>query len=150
MHATESVKSINENDTAVQSHLTILQSVIQRMSFNSNSSKTWCVTIVSAILVAIADKNKPQLAWLCIIPILLFCSLDTYYLGLERGFRESYNHFIKKLHTEKLNHDDLFAVLPRGKMICHYIGSFFSFSIWAFYLVLLSMVVFAYFWIFGA
>lgn len=144
------VKSINENDTAVQSHLTILQNVIQRMAFNSNSSKTWCVTIVSAILVTIADKNNPQLAWLCIIPILLFCSLDTYYLGLEKGFRESYNHFIKKLHTEKLNHDDLFAVMPRGKMLCHYFEALFSFSIWAFYLVLLALVVFAYFWIFGA
>lgn len=150
MQATEPIKSINENSTAVQAHLNILQSVIQRMAFNSNSAKTWCVTIVSAILVTIADKNKPQLAWLCIIPILQFCSLDTYYLGLEKGFRESYNHFIKKLHTEKLNHDDLFAVIPKGKMLYHYVEAFFSFSIWSFYLVLLSLVVFAYFWVLGA
>lgn len=147
MHA-ESKASINENDSAVQSHLNILQSVIQRMAANSNSAKTWSVTIVSAILVAIADKNKPQLAWLCVIPILLFCSLDTYYLGLEKGFRESYNHFIKKLHSEKLTHEDLFAVSPRGKMLCHNIDAFTSFSVWAFYLTLLALVVGAQFWIF--
>lgn len=148
MRTTVSTNSINENDTAVQSHLTILQSVIQRMALNSNSSKTWCVTIVSAILVTIADKDKPKLAWLCVIPIMLFCSLDTYYLGLEKGFRESYNHFIKKLHTEKLNHDDLFAVMPKGKMRLLYFDAFRSFSIWVFYLVLMVLVVFAYFLIF--
>jgi len=143
----EKVKPINENDTAVQSHLTILQNVIQRMAANSNSAKTWCVTIVSAIMVTIADKGKPQLAWLCIIPILLFWVLDTYYLALEKGFRESYNHFIKKLHSEKLNHEDLFAVLPKGEMFYHNIKAFFSFSVWAFYVLLVALVFLTYFWI---
>lgn len=141
---------IHENDTAVQSHLTIIQNVIQRMAANSNSSKTWCVTIVSAILVTIADKQKPELAWLCIIPILLFCALDAYYLGLEKGFRESYNDFIKKLHEGKLSHEDLFAVRPKGKMFCHNLEALLSFSVWAFYLTLLGLVTVAYFWIFGA
>jgi len=47
-----------ENPQVVQSHLTILQAVIQRMASNSASSKTWCVTLVSAILVIVADKGK--------------------------------------------------------------------------------------------
>ena len=140
---------IHENDTAVQSHLTIIQNVIQRMAANSNSSKTWCVTIVSAILVAIADKQKPELAWLCIIPILLFCALDAYYLGLEKGFRESYNDFIMKLHESSLSPKDLFAVSPKGKMFCHNLKAFLSFSVLAFYLTLLGLVAVTYFWIFG-
>lgn len=144
----ENLKPINENDSAVQSHLTILQNVIQRMAANSNSAKTWCVTIVSAILVTIADKSKPELAWLCIMPIFLFCALDTYYLALEKGFRESYNHFIRKLHSEKLSHEDLFAVMPKGNMKKHEIEAFRSFSVWGFYSVLMVMVVATYFWIF--
>jgi len=39
-----------ENSQAVQSHLSIIQSVIQRMASNSTSSKAWCITLVSAIL----------------------------------------------------------------------------------------------------
>ncbi|MFZ4715526.1 MAG: hypothetical protein ACOYL6_17515 [Bacteriovoracaceae bacterium] len=142
------LKKINENDSSVQSHLVILQNVIQRMAENCNSSKTWCVTIVSAILVAIADKNKPQMVWLCIAPILLFCALDIHYLALEKGFRDSYNSFIKKLHSDILSHEDLFAVNPSGKMVGHHIESFLSFSVWAFYLVLLGLVIVTHFLIF--
>ena|SRR3989338_243886 len=56
-----------ENSQAVQSHLTILQAVIQRMANNSSSSKAWCITLVSAILVIVADKGKPQYAWIAVI-----------------------------------------------------------------------------------
>ena len=51
-----------ENCQAVQAHLGIVQSVIQRMSANSASCKTWCITLVSAILVVVANKDEPQYA----------------------------------------------------------------------------------------
>ena len=80
---------IKENSQSVQSHLSILQNVIQRMASNSSSSKAQCITLVSAILVIVADKGKPHIALISIIPILLFFVLDTYYLALENGFRNS-------------------------------------------------------------
>jgi len=43
------------------------------------------VAIVSAILVIVADKAKPEYVWLSIVPIILFYFLDSYYLRLERG-----------------------------------------------------------------
>lgn len=91
-----------ENSQAVQSHLTILQAVMERMATNSSSSKAWCITLVSAILVVVADKGKPQYAWLALIPTMLFFVLDACYLGLERGFRNAYNNFIQKLHEQAL------------------------------------------------
>lgn len=51
--------SHKENSQAIQTHLEITQSVIQRMAVNSASCKTWCITLVSAILVIVADKGKP-------------------------------------------------------------------------------------------
>jgi hypothetical protein len=96
-----------ENSQAVQSHLTIYQNVIQRMASNSASAKAWCITLVSAILVIVADKSKPQYTMIAYIPTLLFLVLDTYYLGLEKGFRNSYNDFIRKLHKGKIKDDDL-------------------------------------------
>jgi len=129
-----------ENPQVVQSHLTILQAVIQRMASNSASSKTWCVTLVSAILVIVADKGKPQYAWIAVIPTLLFLALDAYYLALEKGFRNSYNDFIQKLQGQSLSTSDLFVVTPKGNLFALFFGAFGSFSVWPFYLTLLGMV----------
>jgi hypothetical protein len=129
-----------ENSQAVQSHLTILQSVIQRMAANSSSSKAWCVTLVSAILVIVADKGKPQYAWLALIPTILFLLLDAYYLSLERGFRNAYNAFIKKLHEHSLQPENLFVVVPQGGMLRLFFLSLISFSVWPFYITLAGMI----------
>ena len=43
---------------SVHSYLSILQAVIARMASNSSNCKTWCITIVSAILVVVADKGQ--------------------------------------------------------------------------------------------
>ena len=72
---------LTEESASVQSHLQIMQNIIQRMATNSTSCKAWCITIVSAILVLIADKSKPELAWLALLPSFLFLSLDAYYLA---------------------------------------------------------------------
>lgn len=132
-----------ENSQAVQSHLTIMQSVIQRMAANSTSAKTWCITLVSAILVIVADKQKPQYIWLSLVPAILFFGLDAYYLALERGFRYSYNAFIQKLHSSSLDVDDLFVVEPKGSLSTHFKIALRSLSIWPFYGMILLVIVFA-------
>lgn len=129
-----------ENSQAVQAHLNITQSVIQRMAANSSSCKAWCITLVSAILVIVADKGKPQYTLIAIIPTMLFLILDTYYLSLEKMFRQSYNFFIEKLHSGKVVASDLYAVAPSGHMLKTYFSSLCSFSIWPFYTTLLGMI----------
>lgn len=136
-------KKTDINSQAVQSHLNITQSVIQRMATNSSSCKAWCITVVSAILVIVADKGKSQYAYIAIIPNILFFVLDTYYLTLEKMFRNSYNDFIRKLHDNKIESSDLFAVIPKGKWIKTFLKSIISFSIWPFYLTLLIMILLA-------
>ena len=136
-------KKYKENSQAVQSHLGILQSVIQRMASNSSSSKAWCITLVSAILVIVADKGNPNYALIAIIPTFLFLVLDAYYLGLENGFRNSYNEFIGKLHGEEIKSTDLFAVVPKGSPIKLFFKSLISFSVWPFYLTLFFMIYIA-------
>ncbi len=134
-------ESISEASPAVQAHLSIEQSVIQRMATNSTSCKAWCITLVSAILVVIADKGKPNLAFLTVIPIVLFFTLDAYYLGLERMFRRSYKQFLKKLHAKKVMPDDLFVIIPTGDQVVTMLESMISFSILPFYGALLFMVI---------
>jgi len=133
-------ESLQQNTPAVQSHLTILQSVIQRMSSNSASSKSWCITLVSAILVIVADKDNPQYAWLALLPTTLFFLLDAYYLSLERSFRNAYNEFIVKLHSQNLQQEHLFVVTPQGDRLSLFLSSAGSFSVWPFYATLAGMI----------
>lgn len=136
-------EELKETSTAVHAHLTIMQSVIQRMASNSSSCKAWCITLVSAILVIVADKGKPQYAWIAVIPTLLFYILDSYYLALEKEFRESYNNFVEKLHNRKIAVNDLFLVAPAGDIVGSFFKAVFSFSTFPFYAVLILMIYIA-------
>lgn len=134
---------IDESSLSAQAHINILQTVIQRMALNSSSSKAWCITIVSAILVIVADKGKPEFAWLALLPTFLFMCLDAYYLALEKSFISSYNNFIKKLHNGTLVSNDLYSVIPEGNQTKHQLEALKSFSVWGFYLGLFLLIVVA-------
>ena len=135
--------NFKESSPAVHAHLGIIQAVIQRMASNSSSCKAWCITLVSAVLVIVADKGKPNYAWIAAIPTILFLVLDAYYLGLEKGFRDSYNSFIEKLHHGRIQPSDLYAVAPSGDVIVQFFASLFSFAVWPFYLTLFLMIYLA-------
>ncbi|MFH1741796.1 MAG: hypothetical protein ABIH23_22560 [bacterium] len=128
----------------VNAHLGIIQSVIQRMASNSASAKAWCITLVSAVLVVLADKNKADYVWIAVIPIVLFLVLDAYYLALEKGFRNSYNKFIDKMHGGEVESRDLYAVIPSGSLFKLFFKSLRSFSVGPFYVTLLAMVYLAW------
>lgn len=131
-----------DNDSAsIQVHLAIMQDVIQRMAANSSSAKTWCVTLVSAVLVLAADKGKPQYAWIAMLPTIVFAMLDMYYLALEKGFRRSYNAFIDKLHANALDASDLYSVESSGNFAWLLCQSIQSFSIWGFYVSMAILTV---------
>ncbi len=115
------------DSSAVQSHLTIMQRVIQRMAENSRSCKVWCVTLVAAILVLVARTEKPEYSLIALIPAALFLILDTYYLALERGFRDSYSGFVAKLHSGELSSYALYVVAPCGSISKHFLASLRSF-----------------------
>lgn len=138
---------VDLNSPSVQSYLSILQSVINRMAANSSSCKTWCVALVSAIVVIIADKDKPEFVWISILPIALLFFLDAYYLGLERRFRDLYNSFIKKVHTGQATIDDVFIVAPGTGILSEIVRVCFSISIWPFYGLLALMLIIVRFWI---
>ena len=136
---------LNENSSAVQAHLTIMQGVINRMTENSRSCKVWCVTLVAAVLVLVARTGEPQHVLIALVPTLLFLFLDSYYLALERAFIRSQNAFAGKLHRGELESADLYRVIPSG-MGWRLVGRclFGSFSIWPFYLLVTATVLLAW------
>lgn len=135
---------INEESPSVQAHLQIYQNIISRMASNSSTAKTWCITLVSAILVVVADKGKPDLALLASLPIVLFLFLDGYYLLMENRFRGQFNNFVKKLHESLLTIADLYAVQPDQNSTEYVLKVVCSVSILPFYIGLGFMVGLAY------
>jgi hypothetical protein len=132
-----------ENAQSVEAHLNIMQSVIQRMAGNSAACKTWCITIVSAILVVVADKGKPELIWIALIPTLLFLVLDTYYLAMEKRFRNSYDGFVQRLHRNELRVSELYVVSPEGRWSQTVAKALVSVSVWPFYGALIVVIFLA-------
>lgn len=138
------MSNINLDSASVQSYLSILQSVIGRMASNSAACKTWCIAIVSAIIVIIADKGKPEYVWISIVPTALLFFLDSYYLCLERGFRDLYNEFIKKIHDNTIKEQDIFVITPVtgfGQTILGTLKAAGSIATWPFYLLLGGMLI---------
>ena len=138
-------QTFNAESEAVRTHLNIMQGVIQRMAENSRSCKVWCVTLVSATLVLAARTASADHALIALIPTALFCWLDAYYLGLERGFRASYNTFVQKVHLAEVSLEDLYLVAPAGSHVGRFLWALVrSFSVAPFYIVVAATVVIAW------
>lgn len=137
--------NLTTESNSVQTYLNTLQNIITRMANNSVSCKTWCISLVSAILVVVADKNKPNYVWISLIPIILFLLLDAYYLAQERSFRDVYNKFVENMHTGKAEIKDLFVLKPivSSNVVKSLCEASFSFSVYPFYLTLLVTAIIA-------
>ena len=138
--------NIGAESSAVQTHLTIMQGIIQRMAENSRSCKVWCITIVSAVLVLVSRTPAPDYTLAALVPTVLFLILDTYYLALERAFRGSYDTFVSRLHAGELGDSDLYRVAPAGSVPRHFRATLRSFSIWPFYGALAVMIIALFVW----
>jgi hypothetical protein len=147
---------LTPESTAVQSYLTALQAVITRMATNSANCKTLCLTLIVAILAIVADKSKNSFTFVAFMPILVMGLLDAYYLGLEQGFRNTYDNFVDKLFTEttdKATSKDLYYIKPTTRRtekkpnvslqdpIMATFNAFSSFSVYPFYLTLITILV---------
>ncbi len=132
----------SRDSTDIQTHLLIIQGVINRMAGNSSTCKILCVTLVAAICAVAASSYNKNILWISILPIVIFCLLDMFYLSLEKGFREQYNLFVKKIHTGEVLDKDFFLV----KIPPEYFGfkcclrAFRSWSIWIVYPGMLIIV----------
>ena len=72
---------------AVTTHVTLLQGIISRLSNNSASSKTWCITIVAALLSLAGALRSAKIVSVNIVPIVVFAVLDVFYLATEKAYR---------------------------------------------------------------
>jgi len=86
-----------------QSHLEMIQGIVNRLSHNSFLLKGWTVILVSA-LFALAAKDKNALfIYLAYFPCIAFWCLDGYFLWQERLFRALYDH-VRVMKEEEIDY----------------------------------------------
>lgn len=74
-----------------QSHLAMIQVVVNRMAHNSFLLKGWSVVLVSALFALAASNTNELFIYLAYFPAIAFWILDGYFLWEERLFRALYD-----------------------------------------------------------
>lgn len=77
-------------------HLEMIEAVIERMAKNSFQLKGWAMTLVSAIIALSAKDADSRFILFGIIPVIGFWILDSFYLQLERKYKELYSQVLLK------------------------------------------------------
>lgn len=127
---------------AVTAHIAMLQSIIARLAGASASSKTWCLTMVGALLSFAAGMESPRLAAFAIVPIVIFAFLDASYLAQERAYRALFGTVVAKIRDGRYSRSDAFearAPLGRGALL----AALASWSVWPVYLSLFAVYIVA-------
>jgi len=71
-------------------HLGFIQGVIDRMGSNSFLLKGWSVTLVAAVFALSSKDADQRFILLAYFPVIVFWTLDAYFLHQERLFRKLY------------------------------------------------------------
>jgi hypothetical protein len=130
------------DNPAVTAHVNLLQSIINRLANNSSSCKTWCLTLVGALLSLAGATHVPAIVTFALVPVVVFGFLDTMYLAQEKAYRELYNRKVDAIHGGSYAREDLFdatACLNIG----HFGDALVSWSIWPVYFSLIVAYVVA-------
>jgi hypothetical protein len=131
-----------------------LQAVVQRLAGNSFLIKGWALTLVSAILgFAVKDSTSAGLAWLALLPALVFWGLDGYHLALEQRFRKIYNEGADALAERGYPQcpKGLLkpSIMPGRICFCAWFGAFWRLAIWPVYIALIISALLVALRVFG-
>lgn len=119
-------------------YLEFIQGVITRMNSNSFSIKTWMITILSAFLALYANSSNELYLLIAACPTLLFWLFDTYYLAMERQYRNLYNEV-------KDRNDIDFDMKANKYNLCYFATLFRPIEIGVYLPILIAIVAAWYF-----
>lgn len=77
-------------------HLEFIQATINRMASNSANLKKWAVTLIAALLALGTKESSFSLNWISAGALIVFWFIDSYYLALERCYRDLFDD-VRKL-----------------------------------------------------
>lgn len=79
-----------------EKYLDYLQAIINRHNTNSFMLKGWTITLLSALLTLSAAIKEPNILLIALVPLIMFWSLDTFYLSKEKSFIDLFNSATKE------------------------------------------------------
>lgn len=120
-------------------YLQFLQNNIARMNTNSAQAKGWCIAIVAALLAIFSETKNELFVWICLLPVILFCILDTLYLQQEHKFVAMYNDYV----NGKIDKSEAYKMPMKAyeKGICVFFKALKSWSISLVYGLLLIVII---------
>src|SRR5258708_36339498 len=77
-------------------HLEMIQGVVARMANYGAALKNYCLTLTTAVCGFAVTLQRPLVAALALLPIVIFAVLDAQYLRLERRFRALFDSVRQK------------------------------------------------------
>jgi hypothetical protein len=125
---------------AATTHITLLQGIITRLANNSASCKTWCLTLVAALLSLSGAAHLPQMITATLVPILIFGFLDVMYLATELAYRNLYSHIVETMRGDAYDKRLVFEAKARPDAGCA-IWALGSWSIIPYYALLVFYVI---------
>lgn len=115
-------------------HLGFIQDIIARMNTNSFQIKQWTVTLVSALIAIYVSTKNDYFVLAALLPVAVFCFLDSYYLMQERKFRGLYDDVAEITDSPKaIKSFEMRPDIYKGGKYS-YMSSVFSKTILSFYL----------------
>lgn len=118
-------------------HLEMLQSTISRMAGYNATLKNYCISLTTAVCGFAITLHRPVVISLALLPIVVMAILDTQYLRTERQFRSLYEHARQEDWSALPSFEMSVSKMPRPG----FWKTFFSWSVWSFYLPLAAGIV---------
>jgi hypothetical protein len=131
------------DNPAVTAHLNTLQGIITRLANNSVSCKTWCLTLVGAMVSLAGAAHAPAILGFVFVPIILFGILDTMYIAQEAAYRALYGSVVESVRNATYSLATAYETkAPIGATdVLNAVGSW---AIWPVYLGLIVAYVIAH------
>ena len=103
---------------ATTAHIALLQGIITRLANNSASSKTWCLTLVAALLSLAGAAHAPQIVHATLVPILIFGFVDVMYLATEVAYRNLYTRVVESIRGSTYGNNAVYEARARPDAAC--------------------------------
>jgi hypothetical protein len=93
------------DNPGVTANITLLQGIINRLATNSASCKTWCISLVTALVALTGTTRNPNILAFALVPIAIFAFIDTMYLAQERAFRRLFSSTVELIRKQQYTLD---------------------------------------------
>lgn len=127
--------------------LDLIEKCIERMANNSLQIKKWSIALVLAVIALIPESTiiaPKKIVFSVGIGIIAFWVLDSYYLMLERAFRDKYKIVIEYMAGTK-KQEETTLNMKTERDFCMFLKAFVRPVEFIFYLILIGICIYAFF-----